>query len=186
LKIILSLTRELGVNLAGVEIILGMRDRMRAMQQEVQEFVKHLQREVMRRPHSSKMARHAHSRAHGFDPIGKSEGGSFMTNVLRTTVLLAALTALFLVIGGAIGGNQGLFIAFVFALLMNFASYWFSDKIVLSMYGAREVSLNEAPDLYRLVQRLARVPHSHAAIISFRARRQTFATGRNPQHGAWP
>ena len=62
-----------------------------------------------------------------------------MSNVLRTTVLLAALTALFLVIGGAIGGNQGLFIAFVFALLMNFASYWFSDKIVLAMYRAREV-----------------------------------------------
>jgi heat shock protein HtpX len=78
-----------------------------------------------------------------------------MTNVLRTTVLLAALTALFLVIGGALGGNQGLFIAFVFALLMNFASYWFSDKIVLSMYRAREVTPQEAPDLYRLVQRLA-------------------------------
>jgi heat shock protein HtpX len=109
-----------------------------------------------------------------------------MTNVLRTTVLLAALTALFLVIGGAIGGNQGLFIAFVFALLMNFASYWFSDKIVLSMYGAREVSLNEAPDLYRLVQRLAQragIPMPRVYIIPSEAP-NAFATGRNPQHGA--
>ena len=109
-----------------------------------------------------------------------------MTNVLRTTVLLAALTALFLVIGGAIGGNQGLFIAFVFALLMNFASYWFSDKIVLSMYGAREVSLHEAPDLYRLVQRLAQrtgIPMPRVYIIPSDAP-NAFATGRNPQHGA--
>jgi heat shock protein HtpX len=109
-----------------------------------------------------------------------------MTNVLRTTVLLAALTALFLVIGGAIGGNQGLFIAFVFALLMNFASYWFADKIVLSMYGAREVSLNEAPDLYRLVQRLAQragIPMPRVYIIPSDAP-NAFATGRNPQHGA--
>jgi heat shock protein HtpX len=109
-----------------------------------------------------------------------------MTNVLRTTMLLAALTALFLVIGGAIGGNQGLFIAFVFALLMNFASYWFSDKIVLSMYGAREVSLNEAPELYRLVQRLAQragIPMPRVYIIASEAP-NAFATGRNPQHGA--
>jgi heat shock protein HtpX len=109
-----------------------------------------------------------------------------MTNVLRTTVLLAALTALFLVIGGALGGNQGLFIAFVFALLMNFASYWFSDKIVLSMYGAREVGLNEAPDLYRLVQRLAQragIPMPRVYIIPSDAP-NAFATGRNPQHGA--
>ena len=109
-----------------------------------------------------------------------------MTNVLRTTVLLAALTALFLVIGGALGGNQGLFIAFVFALLMNFASYWFSDKIVLSMYGAREVGLNEAPDLYRLVQRLAQragIPMPRVYIVPSDAP-NAFATGRNPQHGA--
>jgi heat shock protein HtpX len=109
-----------------------------------------------------------------------------MTNVLRTTVLLAALTALFLVIGGALGGNQGLFIAFVFALLMNFASYWFSDKIVLSMYGAREVSLHEAPELYRLVQRVAQragIPMPRVYIIPSDAP-NAFATGRNPQHGA--
>jgi heat shock protein HtpX len=109
-----------------------------------------------------------------------------MTNVLRTTVLLAALTALFLVIGGAIGGNQGVFIAFVFALLMNFTSYWFSDKIILRMYGAREVSLREAPELYRLVQRLAQragIPMPRVYLIPSDAP-NAFATGRNPQHGA--
>jgi heat shock protein HtpX len=109
-----------------------------------------------------------------------------MTNVLRTTVLLAALTALFLVIGGALGGNQGLFIAFVFALLMNFASYWFSDKIVLKMYGAREVSPHEAPELHQLVQRLAQragIPMPRVYIIPSDAP-NAFATGRDPQHGA--
>jgi heat shock protein HtpX len=109
-----------------------------------------------------------------------------MTNVLRTTVLLAALTALFLVIGGALGGNQGLVIAFVFALLMNFASYWFSDKIVLTMYGAQEVSPQQAPGLYRLVQRLAQragIPMPRVYIIPSDAP-NAFATGRNPQHGA--
>jgi heat shock protein HtpX len=109
-----------------------------------------------------------------------------MSNVLRTTVLLAALTALFLVIGGAIGGNQGVVIAFIFALLMNFASYWFSDKIVLTMYGAQEVSPHEAPDLYRLVQRLAQragIPMPRVYIIPSDAP-NAFATGRNPQHGA--
>lgn len=109
-----------------------------------------------------------------------------MSNVLRTTVLLAALTALFLVIGGAIGGNQGVLIAFVFALLMNFASYWFSDKIILSMYGAREVSPQEAPELYRVVQRLAQragIPMPRVYVIPSDAP-NAFATGRNPQHGA--
>ena len=109
-----------------------------------------------------------------------------MSNVLRTTVLLAALTALFLVIGGALGGNQGLFIAFVFALLMNFASYWFSDKIVLKMYGAREVSPHEAPELHQLVQRLAQragIPMPRVYIIPSEAP-NAFATGRDPQHGA--
>ena len=69
---------------------------------------------------------------------------------------------------------------------MNFASYWFSDKIVLSMYGAREVSVNEAPDLYRLVQRLAQragIPMPRVYIIPSDAP-NAFATGRNPQHGA--
>ncbi|MBI3325085.1 MAG: zinc metalloprotease HtpX [Nitrospinae bacterium] len=109
-----------------------------------------------------------------------------MSSVLRTTVLLAALTALFLVIGGAVGGNQGVVIAFIFALLTNVASYWFSDKIVLRMYGAQEVSLHEAPELYRLVQRLAQragIPMPRVYIIPSDSP-NAFATGRNPQHGA--
>ncbi len=109
-----------------------------------------------------------------------------MNSVLRTTVLLAALTALFLVVGGAVGGNQGILIAFIFALLMNFVSYWFSDKIVLTMYGAKEVSQHEAPDLYRLVQRVAQragIPMPHVYIIPSDSP-NAFATGRNPQHGA--
>jgi heat shock protein HtpX len=109
-----------------------------------------------------------------------------MSNVLRTTVLLAALTALFLVIGAALGGNQGMVIAFIFALLMNFASYWFSDKIVLAMYGAREVSLHEAPELYRLVQRLAQragIPMPRVYTIPSDSP-NAFATGRNPEHAA--
>jgi heat shock protein HtpX len=109
-----------------------------------------------------------------------------MSSVLRTTILLAALTALFLVIGGAIGGNQGMVVAFIFALLMNFASYWFSDKIVLSMYGAQEVSPHEAPELHRLVQRLAQragIPMPRVYIIPSDAP-NAFATGRNPEHGA--
>jgi heat shock protein HtpX len=109
-----------------------------------------------------------------------------MSNVLRTTVLLAALTALFLVIGGAIGGNQGVVIAFIFALVMNFASYWYSDKIVLAMYGAREVTPREAPELHRLVQRLAQragIPMPRVYIRPSDAP-NAFATGRNPQHGA--
>lgn len=109
-----------------------------------------------------------------------------MSSVLRTTVLLAALTALLLVIGGAVGGNQGLVIAFIFALLMNFASYWFSDKIVLALYGAREVSLHEAPELYRLVQRVAQragLSMPRVYIIPSDSP-NAFATGRNPQHAA--
>ena len=103
-----------------------------------------------------------------------------MTNVLRTTVLLAALTALFLVIGGAIGGNQGLFIAFVFALVMNFASYWFSDKIVLADVWGREPSAcKRLPELHRLVQRLAQragIPMPRVYIIPSDAP-NAFATG---------
>jgi len=76
-----------------------------------------------------------------------------MNNVLKTALLLGALTALLMFIGEALGGGQGLIVGFFFAVVMNFGSYWFSDKIVLSMYRAREVG----PDnrLYQIVQRLA-------------------------------
>ncbi|MCS6924511.1 MAG: zinc metalloprotease HtpX [Candidatus Binatia bacterium] len=106
--------------------------------------------------------------------------------MLRTTLLLGALTGLIMAIGQWLGGSQGLVIAFVFAALMNLGSYWFSDKIVLAMYGAREVSEAEAPMLYRIVHNLAvraRMPMPRLYIIPSESP-NAFATGRNPQHAA--
>ena len=76
-------------------------------------------------------------------------------NTLRTAVLMVALTALFLAVGGAIGGAQGMMIALAFACATNLFAYWNSDKVLLSMYGARPVDAQSAPDLYRLVGQLA-------------------------------
>jgi heat shock protein HtpX len=109
-----------------------------------------------------------------------------MSNVLKTGMLLAVLTALFVLIGGALGGQQGMVVAFVFALLMNLLSYWFSDKIVLRMYGARPVSEAEAPRLYAVVRRLAtraQIPVPPLYIIPTDSP-NAFATGRNPHHAA--
>lgn len=109
-----------------------------------------------------------------------------MTNVLKTTILLTALTALLLLIGHWVGGQQGMIIAFGVALLMNFFSYWFSDKIVLAMYGARPVSPSEAPKLYQIVQRLADnagIPMPKVYIIPS-PQPNAFATGRDPHHSA--
>jgi heat shock protein HtpX len=106
--------------------------------------------------------------------------------MLRTALLLGALTSLIMLIGQWLGGSQGLIIAFVFAILMNFGSYWFSDKIVLAMYRAREVSEAEAPLLYRIVHNLALregIPMPRLYIIPSEAA-NAFATGRNPQHAA--
>ncbi|MGH7829790.1 MAG: zinc metalloprotease HtpX, partial [Candidatus Binatia bacterium] len=102
----------------------------------------------------------------------------------RTVVLLGLLTGLLLAIGQAFGGSQGLIIAFVFAAVMNFGAYWFSDKIVLAMYRAREVGLNEAPELYRIVQNLAlraQIPMPRLYVIPSESP-NAFATGRNPRH----
>src|SRR3989338_9133651 len=77
-----------------------------------------------------------------------------MSNSFKTAILLGLLTGIILGVGRLFGGSQGLVIAFVFAVLVNFGSYWFSDKIVLAMYQAREVGLDEAPELYRVVQDL--------------------------------
>ncbi len=109
-----------------------------------------------------------------------------MTNVLKTTVLLATLTALLLLIGHWVGGQQGMILAFGVALLMNFFSYWFSDKIVLAMYGARPVSPSEAPKLYQIVQRLADnagIPMPKVYLVPS-PQPNAFATGRNPHHAA--
>jgi heat shock protein HtpX len=108
------------------------------------------------------------------------------TKMLRTTLLLGALTGLILLIGQWLGGSHGLIIAFVFAVIMNFGSYWFSDKIVLAAYGARPVNEAEAPMLFRIVHTLAlreRIPMPRLYVIPSDAV-NAFATGRNPQHAA--
>ena len=107
-----------------------------------------------------------------------------MTNALKTAALLGLLSALLLVVGELLGGQQGLMIAFVFAIVMNFGSYWFSDKIVLRMYKAREVG-PEHP-LHQLtadLARRARLPMPRVYVIPD-ASPNAFATGRNPQHAA--
>src|SRR5438046_1903957 len=78
-----------------------------------------------------------------------------MSNAIKTTVLLGVLTGLLLWIGQWLGGPQGLVVALVFAAAMNFGSYWFADRIVLAMYGARELSEQDAPELFRIVRELA-------------------------------
>jgi heat shock protein HtpX len=107
-----------------------------------------------------------------------------MTNTVKTAVLLGVLSAVFLYLGEAIGGSQGLVIGFIFAALANLGSYWFSDKIVLAMYGAREVG----PDhhLHQVVAQLAQragLPMPRVYIIPQESP-NAFATGRNPQHAA--
>jgi heat shock protein HtpX len=107
-----------------------------------------------------------------------------MSNSIKTVLLLGLLTGLILVIGEMLGGPQGMMIAFVFSLLLNFGSYWFSDKIVLSMYRARAVSEAEAPELYSIVHNVALragIPMPRVYIIPEEAP-NAFATGRNPEH----
>jgi heat shock protein HtpX len=109
-----------------------------------------------------------------------------MYNTLKTGVLLVLLAAILMAIGGLLGGRGGLMIALIFALVMNFVSYWFSDKIVLSMYGAREVSEPDAPELYRMIRHLvqrAKLPMPRVYVIASPTP-NAFATGRNPQHAA--
>ena len=109
-----------------------------------------------------------------------------MFNLLKTAVLMAAITALFMAIGSVLGGQQGMLIALVVALGMNFFSYWFSDKLVLKMYKAREVDESSAPQFYRMVQELAQragLPMPRVYLIEENAP-NAFATGRNPAHAA--
>jgi heat shock protein HtpX len=109
-----------------------------------------------------------------------------MSNTLKTTLLLGLLTGVILWFGAFLGGSQGLVIAFLFAAIMNFGSYWFSDKIVLAMYRAKPVTMNEAPDLYRVVHNLATragMPMPKLYVIPTDAA-NAFATGRNPEHAA--
>ncbi len=107
-------------------------------------------------------------------------------NGLKTMVLMVTLTLMLVLIGGAIGGRTGMTFALIMAFGMNFISYWFSDKIVLRMYGAKEVTEAEAPELYGMVRRLAHraeLPMPRVYIMN-EEQPNAFATGRNPQHGA--
>ncbi|KAA0222927.1 zinc metalloprotease HtpX [candidate division KSB1 bacterium] len=107
-------------------------------------------------------------------------------NRMKTFMLMAGLTALFVVIGKALGGQTGMFIAFGLALVMNFFSYWFSDKIVLKMYGAQEVREVDHPALYSIVRSLATrasLPMPKVYVIPGE-QPNAFATGRNPEHSA--
>ena len=107
-------------------------------------------------------------------------------NQLKTLILLAALGGLLVVLGGYMGGKNGATIALVIAIALNFGSYWFSDRIVLSMYNAQEVNESQAPDLYRMVQQLAHkaeLPMPKVYIIPDESP-NAFATGRNPEHAA--
>ncbi len=107
-------------------------------------------------------------------------------NTLKTVILLGILTGLLMFFGGLFGGKTGVTIAFLFAVIMNFGAYWFSDKIVLSMYHAREVTEREAPELYAIVKNLALragLPMPRVYIIPEEAP-NAFATGRNERHAA--
>lgn len=109
-----------------------------------------------------------------------------MFNLLKTAVLMAAITALFMAVGAMLGGRQGMMLALVVALGMNVFSYWFSDKLVLKMYNAQEVDAASAPQFYRMVAELAQragLPMPRVYLINEDAP-NAFATGRNPAHAA--
>jgi heat shock protein HtpX len=107
-------------------------------------------------------------------------------NTLRTGLLLAAMTGLFLAVGALIGGSQGMLIAFGIALAMNLFAYWNSDKVLLRMYGAQQVDAASAPDLFRMIERLSQnagIPMPKVYIME-NPQPNAFATGRDPQHAA--
>lgn len=109
-----------------------------------------------------------------------------MFNLMKTAVLMAAITALFMAIGSLLGGRQGMGIALVVALGMNFFSYWFSDKLVLKMYNAQQVDESSAPQFYRMIAELAQraqLPMPTVYLIEEDAP-NAFATGRNPENAA--
>jgi len=109
-----------------------------------------------------------------------------MFNMMKTAVLMAAITALFMAIGSMLGGRSGMMLALLVALGMNFFSYWFSDKLVLSMYSAHEVDETSAPQFYTMVRDLAQragLPMPRVYLIDEDAP-NAFATGRNPEHAA--
>ena len=109
-----------------------------------------------------------------------------MFNWVKTAMLMAAIMALFGVVGGMIGGESGMLLALVFGGAMNVFSYWFSDKMVLKMYNAREVDETSAPQFYGMVRELAQragLPMPRVYLIN-EDQPNAFATGRNPEHAA--
>ncbi len=109
-----------------------------------------------------------------------------MFNMMKTAILMAAITALFMAIGSMLGGKAGMMLALVVAVGMNFFSYWFSDKMVLKMYNAREVDETSAPRFYGMVRELAQraqMPMPKVYLID-EAAPNAFATGRNPENAA--
>ena len=108
-----------------------------------------------------------------------------MSSQIKTVLLLGLLTALLMFIGGAMGGRAGLFLAFGLAMVMNVGSYWFSDKIVLKMYKAQELSPGDAPHIHKVVEEMsarAGIPKPRLYLIPQDAP-NAFATGRDPEHG---
>jgi heat shock protein HtpX len=107
-------------------------------------------------------------------------------NLFKTVLMMSLMTGLFLVVGALIGGGPGMVIAFLFAAGMNLFAYWNSDKVLLSMYGARQVDAESAPDLYHIVERLAaqaKLPMPKVYITE-NPQPNAFATGRSPEHAA--
>src|ERR1700734_3003334 len=107
-------------------------------------------------------------------------------NSFKTGLLMSLLMGLFLVVGAAVGGASGMAIAFVIAAGLNLFAYWNSDKMLLRMYGARQVDAASAPDLYHTVETLAANAHlpMPKVFISENPQPNAFATGRNPEHAA--
>jgi hypothetical protein len=109
-----------------------------------------------------------------------------MFNLAKTAILMAAITALFIVVGGMLGGEQGMFLALLIAVGMNFFSYWFSDTMVLKMTNAQQVDERSAPQFYAMVKELANkagLPMPKVFLIEEDAP-NAFATGRNPEHAS--
>ena len=109
-----------------------------------------------------------------------------MFNLVKTAMLMAAITALFMAVGAMVGGQTGMLIALVIAVGMTFFSYWFSADMVLKMYNAREVDASSAPQFYGMVAELAQranLPMPRVYLID-EAAPNAFATGRNPEHAA--
>ena len=109
-----------------------------------------------------------------------------MTNTMKTFAFMAAMVALFMVVGQALGGRGGMMAALVMALAMNFFAYWFSDSLALRMNGAREIAHQDAPDLYELISSLAGragLPIPKVCVVDSDTP-NAFATGRDPEHAA--